>query len=73
MSLRYTRGCKKMLIFAVITTKTDTRGRGVIVVKKTQRQLPIATLSFGGFSHSALKVSHSFQAQVSRLEEEMKK
>lgn len=71
MPLAYCRGGKKMLIFAVITTKTDIRG-GVIVVKKPQRQLPIATLSFDSYSHSALEVANDFHQQVLTLWDEMK-
>jgi len=72
MSLTYCRGGLKMLVFAVITTVTDLRGGvlnggDIIVAKKRERQLPIATLSFEGWDQSALQVSASFHATVAQL------
>ena len=67
MPLRYCRGGLKMIIFAVITETSDYRGRGVIVVKKSQRQLPIATLSFAGFESSAMKLGMTFASLIDEM------
>eukprot|EP01083_Nonionella_stella_P128087 388011_1 len=67
MPLRYCRGGLKMIIFAVITETSDCRGRGVIVVKKSQRQLPIATLSFAGFESSAMKLGMTFASLIDEM------
>jgi hypothetical protein len=67
MPWRFCRGGNVMLIFLVITTKTDLRARDIIVVKNRKRQLPIATLSFEGYDAAAWKRSHVFQNQVKQL------
>ena len=56
-----------MIIFAVITETSDYRGRGVIVVKKSHRQLPIATLSFAGFESSAMKQGLTFASLIDEM------
>ena len=62
-----------MLVFLVITTKFDLRGHhDIVVVKKTQRQLPIATLSFLSYDPKALTAASTFQANVSKLVAEVR-
>ena len=72
LPLRYCRGGTKMLVFLVITTKFDLRGHDIVVVKKSQRQLPIATLSFLSYDPRALKAASAFQANVSKLVAEVR-
>ncbi|KAL7539910.1 hypothetical protein ACHAWF_006542 [Thalassiosira exigua] len=72
MSLHYCKGGKKMVVFAVITAKADVRAKDLIVVNKSERQLPLAALSFEGYSSSALSLSCAFQDQVTELWKEMK-
>jgi len=62
-----------MLVFLVITTKFDLRGHhDIVVVKKSQRQLPIATLSFLSYDPKALTTASTFQASVSKLVSEVR-
>ena len=62
-----------MLVFLVITTKFALRGQhDIVVVKKTQRQLPIATLSFLSYDPKALIAASTFQASVSKLVSEVR-
>ena len=72
LPLRYCRGGTKMLVFLVITTKFNLRGHDIVVVKKTQRQLPIATLSFLSYDPKALTAASAFQANVSKLVSEVR-
>jgi len=73
LPLRYCRGGTKMLVFLVITTKFDLRGQhDIVVVKKSQRQLPIATLSFLSYDPKALTAASAFQANVSKLVSEVR-
>ena len=64
---QYCRGGQKMVVFAVIAPPRNIKHSGITVVDRTERQLPIATLSFTGLSNSALQSATSFQAQVSAL------
>ena len=62
-----------MLVFLVITTKFALRGQhDIVVVKKTQRQLPIATLSFLSYDPKALIAASTFQSSVSKLVSEVR-
>jgi len=73
LPLNYCRGGTKMLVFLVITTKFDLRGpQDIVVVEKTQRQLPIATLSFLSYDPRALTAARTFQANVSKLVAEVR-
>ncbi len=58
-----------MLIFAIITEEFDVKGSHIIVVDKSERQLPIATLSFESYEPRALKRAYSFQKLVQKMKE----
>jgi hypothetical protein len=48
-------------------------GGHIFVVKKSERQLPIATLSFDSYGPQASTVAYSFQTKVQTLRDEVKK
>ena len=73
MPVGYCQGGKKMLVFAVISAQTDIRTKEVVVVRKSERQLPIATLSFEHVSRSGMEVADYFQHTLKALKDEKEK
>ena len=73
MPVRYCQGGKKMLVFAVITTEMDVKTKKIVVVQKSERQLPIATLSFERVSETGMKVANRFQKKLNALKDEKEK
>jgi hypothetical protein len=75
--MQFCCGGRKILIFAVITEPCDMRHyrhlEHIFVVKKSERQLPIGTLSFDWNQPYASMVSDSFQTAVTNLKDEVKK
>ncbi|KAL7546718.1 hypothetical protein ACHAWF_010046 [Thalassiosira exigua] len=61
-----------MLVFVVITTIAELHALDIFVVNESERQLPIATLSFDGYDHLVLVAADNVQAQVAKLWKEAK-
>mmetsp|Transcript_20684 Transcript_20684/g.42213 ORF Transcript_20684/g.42213 Transcript_20684/m.42213 type:complete len:794 (-) Transcript_20684:2841-5222(-) len=73
MPVGYCKGGRKMLVFAVISAQTDIRTKEIVVVRKCERQLPIATLSFEDVSVSGMEAANYFQRKLKALKDEKEK
>ena len=58
---------RNQIVFAIITHDNDIKQQYIAVVNKRERQLPVAVLSFESCTLDAMKRSHTFQQQVTKL------
>ena len=66
-----------MLVFAVISRDMDVRSQqnnqGIVVVRESNRQLPLGTLTFTNLTMAGRMQANAFQFELNKLKEEQQK